>query len=73
VIWGSPSRQSGGHKSLEDGLNKKGIHSRIADELRASLEDAKKFDIPNLICFSGNRNGKSEQEGAENTIEGCVW
>jgi hydroxypyruvate isomerase len=26
--------------------------------------------FPNLICFSGNRNGKSEQEGAENTIEG---
>jgi hydroxypyruvate isomerase len=60
----------GGHKSLEDGLNKKENHSRIADELRASLEDAKKFEIPNLICFSGNRNGKSEQEGAENTIEG---
>jgi hydroxypyruvate isomerase len=60
----------GGHKSLEDGLNKKENHQRIADELRASLEVAKQFEIPNLICFSGNRNGKSEQEGAENTIEG---
>jgi hydroxypyruvate isomerase len=60
----------GGHKTLEDGLNKKENHQRIADELRASLEVAKKFEIPNLICFSGNRNGKSEQEGAENTVEG---
>ena len=60
----------GGHQSLEDGLNKKSNHSRIADELRANLEVAKKFEIPNLICFSGNRNGISEEEGAANTVEG---
>jgi len=60
----------GGHKSLEDGLNKPSNHSRIADELRASLEVAKQYEIPNLICFSGNRNGISEAEGAANTVEG---
>lgn len=60
----------GGHQSLGDGLNKKENHSRIADELRANFEVAKKYGIPHLICFSGNRAGKSEQEGAENTIEG---
>jgi len=60
----------GGHKSLEDGLNKPSNHARIADELRASLEIAKQFEIPNLICFSGNRNGISEAEGAANTIAG---
>ncbi len=60
----------GGHKSLEDGLNKPSNHARIADELRASLEVAKQFEIPNLICFSGNRNGISEEEGAANTIVG---
>jgi hydroxypyruvate isomerase len=59
-----------GHQSLEDGLNKKENHRRIADELRANLEVAKQFGIPNLICFSGNREGKSEEEGAANTIEG---
>jgi hydroxypyruvate isomerase len=59
-----------GHKSLQDGLNKTENHSRIADELRANLEVAKKYQIPNLICFSGNRNSKSEEEGAANTIEG---
>ena len=25
---------------------------------------------PGLICFSGNREGKSEAEGRDNTIEG---
>lgn len=59
-----------GHRSLTDGLNKKENHQRIADELRASLEIAKKYQIPNLICFSGNREGKSDAEGAENTTEG---
>jgi len=60
----------GGHGTLGDGLNKKENHSRIADELRANLEVAKQYGISHLICFSGNREGKSEQEGAENTIEG---
>ena len=60
----------GGHKSLEDGLNKRENHSRIHAEIGASLETARKYEIPNLIVFSGNRDGKSEQEGAANTIEG---
>ena len=60
----------GGHKSLGDGLNKRENHSRIQDEIGESLETAKKFAIPNLIVFSGNRDGKSEQEGAQNTTEG---
>jgi hydroxypyruvate isomerase len=60
----------GGHKSLEDGLNKPSNHNRIADELGVTLETAKKYGIPNLIVFSGNRNGLSEEEGAANTIAG---
>ncbi|HEX8551385.1 MAG TPA: TIM barrel protein [Abditibacteriaceae bacterium] len=59
-----------GHKSLEDGLNKRENHDRIADEIMENLEVAEKFGIPNLICFSGNRNGISDLEGAINTIEG---
>jgi hydroxypyruvate isomerase len=71
--WREPSytiATIAGHKSLQDGLNKKSNHTRIADELRANLEVAKKYEIPNLICFSGNREGISEEEGAANTIEG---
>ncbi|MDQ3815918.1 MAG: TIM barrel protein [Armatimonadota bacterium] len=60
----------GGHKSLTDGLNKKENHNRIADELRANFEVAKQYGMPHLIVFSGNREGKSDEEGAENTIEG---
>jgi hydroxypyruvate isomerase len=60
----------GGHQTLQDGLNKTENHSRIADELRANLEVAQKIGIVNLICFSGNREGKSDEEGKANTIEG---
>lgn len=59
-----------GHQTLRNGLNKTENHHRIADELRANLELAKKLGIPNLICFSGDREGKSDEEGAANTIEG---
>ncbi len=59
-----------GHQSLTDGLNKKENHARIADEIRASLEVAKENKIVGLVCFSGNRNGISEEEGAANTAEG---
>jgi hydroxypyruvate isomerase len=60
----------GGHRSLTDGLNKRENHARITDELHASLELAKQYDIPALIVFSGNRNGLDDDAGAENTAEG---
>ena len=61
---------AGGHKSLEDGLNKRENHDRIESELRANLEMAVQWGIPNLICFTGNRNGLSDADGAEITAEG---
>lgn len=61
---------TGGHQSLGDGLNKKSNHSRIVDEIGKSLDKARKFGIPNLIVFSGNRNGLSDDEGAQITTEG---
>jgi hydroxypyruvate isomerase len=58
----------GGHKSLQDGLNKKENYSRIVDEIRANLEAAKEFEVSSLICLSGNREGRSDEEGKANTI-----
>jgi hydroxypyruvate isomerase len=61
---------AGGHGTIESGLNRRENHSRIFDEIRANLELAKPFEIPNLIVFSGNRAGLSDQEGAEICVEG---
>ena len=55
-----------GHKSLGDGLNKRENHARIEDELLASMEVATEYDVPSLLCLSGNRyEGVSDLQGAE--------
>lgn len=61
---------AGGHGTIESGLNRRENHSRIFDEIRANLELAKQFEVPNLIVFSGNREGLSDEAGAEVCIEG---
>lgn len=60
----------GGHGPLEVGFSQRENHAKAQDEIRANLELAKEYEIPNLIVFSGNRNGISEAEGAANCIEG---
>ncbi len=59
-----------GHKTLVDGLNKRENHARIAAELHENIATAAKWGIPNLVVFSGNRNGLSDDAGAEITAEG---
>jgi hydroxypyruvate isomerase len=61
-----------GHGTLTDGLNRKENHARIKEELLKNIEQAAEYDIPNLICFSGNRRGLSDEEGIENTAEGLA-
>jgi len=59
-----------GHASLADGLNRKENHNRIEDELKRNIDLARQYDIPVLICFSGNRRGISDEEGIANCVEG---
>ncbi len=59
----------GGHTTLTDGMNRRENQARIKEELRTNLAQAVEWGIPNLICFSGNRNGISDSEGAEITAE----
>jgi hydroxypyruvate isomerase len=59
-----------GHEALTDGLNRRENHARIENEIQANLELAVKWGIPNLVCFSGNRNGLDDETGAAITAEG---
>jgi len=59
-----------GHQSLSDGLNRPENHDRIERELRENIAVAHEFGIPSLICFSGNRNGCPDEEGARNCAAG---
>jgi hydroxypyruvate isomerase len=59
-----------GHNSIEDGLNKRENHDRIEQEILANLELAQKWNIPNLICFSGSRSHVDDEVAIENTAKG---
>src|SRR5258707_13331583 len=59
-----------GHKTLVDGLNQRENHARIAAELHENIAQAARWGIPNLVVFSGNRNGLGDDEGAVITAKG---
>jgi hydroxypyruvate isomerase len=59
-----------GHESLTNGLNRRENHDRIEQELTANIELAAQWGIPNLVCFSGNRDGLDDETGAAITAEG---
>src|SRR5258708_8778835 len=61
-----------GHDSLTVGLNKRDHHDRIKREVEAKLVDAARLGIANLICFTGNRDGLGDNEGAEIAAEGLA-
>jgi hydroxypyruvate isomerase len=58
-----------GHESLTDGLNRRENGARIERELFANIKLAEQWDIPVLVCFSGNRDGLPDQAGAEMTAQ----
>jgi hydroxypyruvate isomerase len=62
----------GGHQSIIAGLNRRENHDRIEQEIRANLVLAERWGIPNLICFSGSRDGLDDAEGAAVTAEGLA-
>lgn len=59
----------GGHDSIEEGMNSPYNADRIVNELQKNIEKAVEFGIPNLICFSGNRDGLSDAAGLDNCMK----
>jgi hydroxypyruvate isomerase len=60
-----------GHNSLAVGLNDTTQHARIEGELAHSIDLAVQYQVPGLICFSGNRlDGQSDVEAIEATAAG---
>jgi hydroxypyruvate isomerase len=60
------------HASITLGLNRSDQHDRIQREIRARLALAEKWHIPNLICFSGNRDGQADGLGIEIAAAGLA-
>jgi hydroxypyruvate isomerase len=51
-------------------LNRVENHAAIEQAFRTNIPLAAKASVPNVITFSGNRGGLSDDEGARNTIAG---
>ncbi|MEK7406748.1 MAG: TIM barrel protein [Acidobacteriota bacterium] len=65
----APSMAPGGG-SIGDGLNRKENHAKIEQQMRENIEKAAAAGVPNVITFSGNRRGMSDEEGLENCVIG---
>jgi hydroxypyruvate isomerase len=59
-----------GGGEINKALNRTENHAAIEQAFRANIPRAAKAGVPNVITFSGNRAGLSDEEGARNTIAG---
>jgi hydroxypyruvate isomerase len=59
-----------GGGTIADGLNRKENHAKIERDFRDNIEKAAAAGVPNVITFSGNRRGMSDEEGLENCLIG---
>lgn len=60
----------GGGGTIADALNRLENHAAIEAAFRKNIPLAAKMGVPNMITFSGNRKGMSDEEGAKNTVIG---
>jgi hydroxypyruvate isomerase len=51
---------------LTKGLNRKENHEECLAKIRKSVEETAEAGFPNVICFSGNREGMDDDEGMKN-------
>src|SRR5438477_3578541 len=59
-----------GGGDIPNAMNRVENHAKIEEAFRKSIPLAAKAGVPNVITFSGNRAGMSDEEGAKNTIIG---
>jgi hydroxypyruvate isomerase len=56
-----------GAGSIDHALNRKENHAKLEKEFEENLKNAAAAGVPNIITFSGNRRGMSDEEGIENS------
>jgi len=61
---------NGAEINLVDGFNDKKFHAELIKRYSDMIPLVANAGYTNLICFSGNRRGKSDEDGWQNCIEG---
>ncbi len=54
---------------ISPGLNRKENHEKCLKSIRESIEATAAAGYPNVICFSGNRDGMDDETGMKNCAE----
>jgi hydroxypyruvate isomerase len=62
-----PTMAPGGG-SIRDGLNRLELHEKIEAQMRANIDKAAANGVPNVITFSGNRGGMSDEQAIDNCV-----
>lgn len=62
--------QLDGENVIGNGLNRPENHERYLGIMRQAIDDTAAAGFPNVICFSGNRNGLDDDTGLENCAAG---
>ena len=55
--------------SIPKGINRKENWDECLGKIRKSIDATSEAGFPNVICFSGNRDGMDEQEGMKNCAD----
>ena len=61
---------NGSELGITKGFNDPQYHAKLLEDYKAIIPRAADKGIGQIICFSGNRNGLSEEEGLENCAVG---
>ena len=61
---------NGSSLGIPKGFNDPNNHAQLQNDLLKIIPMAAEKGIPQIICFSGNRNGMSDQQGLENCAKG---
>jgi hydroxypyruvate isomerase len=64
-----PTMVPGGGGTIADALNRVENHDRIEKLMHETIDLCAQHGAPNLITFSGNRRGMSDQEGMDNCVK----
>ena len=59
-----------GPDTITDSFNRRENHARLVPAFQQRLRACANAGIPNVVCFSGNRRGQSDEEGLEICVEG---
>lgn len=59
-----------GPSTITNGWNRVENHEKYLKEFEEAIKVVADYGFPNIITFSGNRNGMSDEEGLENCVKG---